>query len=112
MFTSTELVRELVSLKWKIDINQNYKRLKPRNKKNRENRENVPSIEVVEVFLVQCNLLDIQYQHVLYTFTPSKSHVYSRNVDSIAYAHLLMLIWTLFLFVSVFENSQRQVWWN
>ena len=70
MFTSTELVRELLSLKWKIDINQNYKRLKPRNKT--ENRENVPSLEVVEVFLVQCNLVDNQYQQkseVLYTFT-------------------------------------------
>ena len=65
MFTSTELVRELVSLKWKIDINQNYKRLKPRNKT--ENRENVPSLEVVEVFLVQCNLLDIQYQQKVWS---------------------------------------------
>ena len=65
MCTSTELVRELVSLKWKIDINQNYKRLKPRNKT--ENRENVPSLEVVEVFLVQCNLLDIQYQQKVWS---------------------------------------------
>ena len=37
-----------------------------------KNGENVPSLEVVEVFLVQCNLVDDQYQQkseVLYTFT-------------------------------------------
>ena len=41
------------------------------------NGENVPSLEVVEVGLVQCNLVDHQYQHkteVLYTFTPNKSY--------------------------------------
>ena len=27
-----------------------------------ENREEVPTLEVTEVFLVQCNLLDNQYQ--------------------------------------------------
>ena len=39
----------------------------------------LPSIEVVEVVLVQCNLVDKQYQQkyeVLYTFTPNKSHAY------------------------------------
>ena len=42
-----------------------------------KNGENVPSLEVVEVGLVQCNLVDNQYQHkteVLYTFTPNKSY--------------------------------------
>ena len=37
-----------------------------------KNGENVPSLEVLEVFLVQCNLVDDQYQQkseVLYTFT-------------------------------------------
>ena len=40
--------------------------------------EEVPSLEVVEVVLVQCNLIDNQYQQksaVLYTFTPNKSYV-------------------------------------
>ena len=41
-----------------------------------KNGENVPSLEVIEVVLVQCNLVDTQYQQkseVLYTFTPNKS---------------------------------------
>ena len=29
-----------------------------------KNGENVPSLEVVEVALVQCNLVDNQYQHM------------------------------------------------
>ena len=44
-----------------------------------KNGENKPSLEVVEVVLVQCNLVDNQYQQkseVLYTFTPIKSYVY------------------------------------
>ena len=46
--------------------------------KQSKNSENVPSLEVVEVVLVQCNLVDSQYQQseVLYTFTPSKSDTY------------------------------------
>ena len=39
--------------------------------------EKVPSIEIFEVVLVQCNLVDSQYQQkseVLYTFTPNKSY--------------------------------------
>ena len=42
---------------------------------NTKSGENVPSLEVVEVVLVQCNLVDNQYQQkseVLYTFTPNK----------------------------------------
>ena len=41
-----------------------------------KNGEKVPSLEVLEVDLVQCNLIDHQYQQkseVLYTFTPKKS---------------------------------------
>ena len=37
--------------------------------------KNIPSLEVAEVVLVQCNLLDNQYQQkseVLYTFTPKE----------------------------------------
>ena len=49
-----------------------------------KNGENVPSLEVVEVVLVQCNLVDNQYQQkseVLYTSTPIKSYVYLLNVE-------------------------------
>ena len=50
----------------------------------RKNGENVPSLEVVEVVLVQCNLVDNQYQQkseVLYNFTPNKSYAYSLNAE-------------------------------
>ena len=43
------------------------------------------SPEVVEVVLVQCNLVNIQYQQkpdVLYTFRPNKSNFYQLNVES------------------------------
>ena len=49
-----------------------------------KNGENVPNLEVVEVFLVQCNLVDNQYQQkseVLYTFTPNESFAYLLNVE-------------------------------
>ena len=42
-----------------------------------QNGENVPSPEVVEVVLVQCNLVDNQYQQkseVLHTITPNRSY--------------------------------------
>ena len=41
--------------------------------KTTKNGENVPSLEVVKVVLVQCNLVDNQYQQkseASYTFTP------------------------------------------
>ena len=46
--------------------------------------ENRPSLEVSEVLLVQCNLVDNQYQQmseVLYTFTPNKSYAHLLNVQ-------------------------------
>ena len=46
--------------------------------------ENVPSLEVVEVALVQCSLVDNQYQQKfeeLYTFTPNKSYAYFLSVE-------------------------------
>ena len=49
-----------------------------------KNGEKVPSLEVVEVVLVQCNLVDNQYQQksaVLYTFTHNKSCAYLLNVE-------------------------------
>ena len=49
-----------------------------------KNGEKVPGLEVVEVVLVQCNLVENQYQQmseVLYTFTPNKSYAYLLNVE-------------------------------
>ena len=44
----------------------------------------MPSLEVVEVVLVQCNLLDNQYQQkseVLFAFRPNKSYAYLLNFE-------------------------------
>ena len=49
-----------------------------------KNGENIPVLEVAEVVLVQCNLVDNQYQQkseVLYSFTPNKSYAYLLNVE-------------------------------
>ena len=42
-----------------------------------KNVEEVPSLKVVEIVLIQCNLVDNQYQQkseLLYTFKPNKSY--------------------------------------
>ena len=47
-----------------------------------KNEGSVPSLEVVEMVLVQCNLVDNQYERkseVSYTFTPNKSYAYLLN---------------------------------
>ena len=49
-----------------------------------KNGQNVPTFEVAEVVLIQCNLVDNQYQRksdVLYTFTPNKSYDYLLNAE-------------------------------
>ena len=49
-----------------------------------KNRENVLSLEIVEVVLVQCNLVDNQYQQkseVLYTFMPNKFYACWSDVE-------------------------------
>ena len=49
-----------------------------------KNGEDVPSLQLVEVVLVQCNLLDNQYQQkskVLYTCLPNKSYAHLLNVE-------------------------------
>ena len=49
-----------------------------------KNWEKVPSLELVEVVLVQCNLVNDQYQQkseVLYTSTGKKSYAYLLNVE-------------------------------
>ena len=46
--------------------------------------ENVPSLGVAKVVLVQCNLVDNQYQRkpkVLYSFTTNKSNAYLLNIE-------------------------------
>ena len=43
-----------------------------------------PSLEVVEVVLVECNLVDNEYQQkseVLYTLIPNKSYAYLLKVE-------------------------------
>ena len=49
-----------------------------------KNGKNVRSLEAVEVVLVQCNLVDRQYQkksEVLYAFMPTRSCAYLLNVE-------------------------------
>ena len=49
-----------------------------------EKTKNTPCLGVAEVVLVQCNLVDNQYQQkseVLYTFTPNKSYAYLIHVE-------------------------------
>ena len=49
-----------------------------------KNGEKVLRLEAVEVVLVQCSLVNNQYQQnseVLYTFTPNKSYAYLLNVE-------------------------------
>ena len=49
-----------------------------------KNGEKVPSLKVTEVVLVQCNLVDNQYEQkskILYTFTSNKSYAYLLNVE-------------------------------
>ena len=52
----------------------------------KENGEKLLSLEVVQVVLVQCALVDYQYQQkseVLETVTPNKSYAYLLNVESV-----------------------------
>ena len=49
-----------------------------------KNGENIPILEVVEVVLVQCNLVDNQYQHKseeLNIFLPNKCYAYLLNIE-------------------------------
>ena len=51
-----------------------------------KNGEKVRSLEVVDIVLVQCDLVDDQYQQkseVLYTFMPNKSYACLLNVEVI-----------------------------
>ena len=49
-----------------------------------KNGENIPSLEVDEVVLVQCNLVENEYQQkseVLFTFAPHKFYAYFLDVE-------------------------------
>ena len=49
-----------------------------------KNGEHVPILEAVEVVIVQCNLVEDQYQQkseILYISTPNKSDAYLLNVE-------------------------------
>ena len=66
-----------------MPIQWNYFGSKKKKDKTK-NGEKWPSLEVAEVFLVQCNLVDNQYQQkseVLHTFIPNKSYPYLLNVE-------------------------------
>ena len=44
----------------------------------------MPSLEIAKLVLVQCNLVDDQYQQksdMLYPLTPNKSYSYSLNIE-------------------------------
>ena len=59
------------------------KRKKKKLKDKIKNGEKAPSFEVVELVLVQCSLVNSQYQQkseVLYTFAPNKSYAYLLNI--------------------------------
>ena len=72
-----------------MNISYNYKQLQifDSTKKKIEktkNDDNIPTLEVIEVVLVQCNLVNNQYQQkseVLYIFYLNKSYVYLANVE-------------------------------
>ena len=49
-----------------------------------KNEEHTPSLEVVGVDLVQCKLVDNEYQHKsdgFYTFTSNKSYAHLLNIE-------------------------------
>ena len=65
-----------------------------------KNGENMLRLEVVEVDLVQCNLVDNQYQQkpeVLYTFTPNTSYRYLLNVEPNSLVFLKLIILRLMI---------------
>ena len=65
---------------WNHEIIRQHKKIIDKMKDGK----NVPSLEVVEIVLVQCNLVNNQYQQkseVLYTFMPNKSYAYLLNLE-------------------------------
>ena len=71
-----------------------------------ENGENVPHLEITEVVLVNCNIVNNDYQHdsrVFYTFAPNKS-----------FGQLLDISPQNFIFSKTFnsELSYIEVWFT
>ena len=72
----------------------------------KRNGEYILSLEVVEVVLVQCNLVDGQYQQksgILSTFNPNKSYAYLLNVES----SNLVFLKSLTLSLAIYHNIYR-----
>ena len=75
-----------------------------------KNGDNVPTLEVVEILLVQCNLVDNQYQQkseALYTFTPNKSDAYLLNIEpsNLVFLRTFWVWWN-------YHNIYRSKWWT
>ena len=69
-----------------------------------KNREVVPHLEITEVVLIQCNIVNNNYQHdsrVLYTFVPNKS-----------FGQLLDILPKHLIFLKTFDSeySYIEVW--
>ena len=69
-----------------------------------KNGENVPHLEITEVVLIQCNIVNNDYQQdlrVLYSFVPNKS-----------FGSLLEIAPTNFIFLKTFnlEFQEIEVW--
>ena len=46
-----------------------------------ENGDNAPHLEIIEVVLIHCNIINNDYQRVLYTFVPNKSFRQLLNIS-------------------------------
>ena len=60
----------------------------------KKNRENVPSLEIVQEILVQCNLVDNQYQQkfcLLYIFTPYQFYLLNAYLLNVEPSNLVFL---------------------
>ena len=69
-----------------------------------KNGENIPNLEITEVVLIQCDIVNNNYQQdskVLYTFVPNKP-----------FGSLLEISPTSFIFLKTFnsEYSEIKVW--
>ena len=68
-----------------------------------ENGDNAPHLEIIEVVLIHCNIINNDYQRVLYTFVPNKS-----------FRQLLNISPKNFIFLKTFNSkfSYIEVWFT
>ena len=69
-----------------------------------KNGENVPHLEIVEIVLLQCKLVDNDYQQdarILYTFVPNKP-----------FGSLLEISPANHIFLKTFNSEFQQVWFT